>query len=119
MSPSATRVSYTVISKCANPECFTGFRYLHEGKIFQFEVRLFDQGPIDPTTANHNEKPLREIKRFWLCDACASTMTMIREPRTHKIVIVPLPNDVRGRCAAYGASAGGPSSEHQHNASIR
>ena len=53
-----------MISKCANPECFTGFRYLHEGKLFQFEVGLFDPGPIDLTTANHNEKRLREIERF-------------------------------------------------------
>ncbi len=100
-----------VISKCANPECFATFRYLHEGKLFEFEVRLFDELFVDPSSASHNEKPSREIERFWLCDSCASTMTIVGEPNTHSIVIVPLQDDVRRRCTAKSASAGEPSSE--------
>lgn len=102
-----------VISKCANPLCSASFRYLHEGKLFQFEVRSFDELSIDPSTANHNEKPSREIECFWLCDSCASTMTIVCEPHTHRIAIVPLEDDVvRGRRGASGASA----AEDQHNA---
>ncbi len=104
-----------MISKCANPECSASFRYLHEGKLFQFEVRLFDEPLIDHSTTSHNEKP-SEIECFWLCDSCASTMAIVCEPNTHRTVIVPLQDDVRGRCSAKGASAGEPSSEDQHNA---
>ena len=105
-----------VISKCANPECSASFRYLHEGKLFEFEVRLFDEPLIDHSTASHYQKPSREIECFWLCDSCASTMTIVCEPNTHRIVIVPLQDDVRRRFSAKGASAGEPSSEDQHNA---
>lgn len=82
-----------MISKCANPECFATFRYLHEGKLFEFEVRLFDELFVEPSSASHNEKPSREIECFWLCDSCASTMTIVGEPNTHRIVIVPLQDD--------------------------
>lgn len=68
-----------MISKCANPGCHAVFRYLHEGKLFEFEMR---------------SEAVREIECFWLCDTCASTMTLFLEPETQEVVIVPLDNDV-------------------------
>jgi len=87
----------TVISKCANPECPAVFRYLHEGKLFEFEVRSLDKLSIGAPSANHKKKPLREIECFWLCASCASTMTLIRGPSTHGVVIVPLRDTAEGR----------------------
>jgi hypothetical protein len=83
-----------VISKCANPQCSANFRYLHDGKLFQFEMRLFDELLIAPSTASHNHKPSRKIECFWLCDSCASTMTIVCEAQTHRIAIVPLQDDI-------------------------
>jgi len=80
----------SVISKCANPQCTATFRFLHDGKLFQFEMKLFDELLIAPSTASHNDKPMRKIECFWLCDSCASTMTIVCEAQTHRIAIVPL-----------------------------
>lgn len=106
-----------LVSKCANPECSAGFRYLHEGKLFQFEVRL-EELATDAPAAGHNERLSREVEWFWLCESCASTMTVVREPRTCRILIVPLPEDVRGEHTAPSTSSDKLSGEHQHNLDI-
>lgn len=64
-----------MISKCANPDCSTVFRYLHEGKVYV----------IAPTTAlymhrpssdlNHSGKPVT-LKYAWLCSSCCRVMTI-------------------------------------------
>jgi len=87
-----------VISKCANPRCSASFRYLHEGKLFQFEVRLLDELTISIHAAR--EKPSREIERFWLCESCSKIMTLVREPLTHRVVIALFEDSVLGTRAA-------------------
>ena len=66
-----------MISRCANPACFTRFRYLHEGRIFQFEVRSFPVAGVDARGTNSSP---RGTEYFWLCDSCALTMTLVHEP---------------------------------------
>lgn len=91
--------SGTMISKCANPKCNSVFRYLHEGRLFQFEVRPSTGGRSESATG----KPSQNFEYFWLCDSCASRMTLVREPHTYEIVVVPgrpenrlIPSGTRG-----------------------
>jgi hypothetical protein len=96
----------TVIRKCANPGCAAIFRYLHEGKLFKFEMRSLDQPTIETSGADQKERPSHEIEWFWLCDSCASTMTLVRGPSTHDVVIVSLPDSPQ-----RGDDAGGTSTD--------
>ena len=72
-----------MLSKCANPACTTPFQYLHEGKLFQFEV----SNP-GPRLVEENSSA-RKVEYFWLCGRCAVTMTLAFE-RHRGPVVVPL-----------------------------
>jgi hypothetical protein len=61
-----------MLSKCANPGCSATFLYLHQGKLFRHENETNGSENPDPTT----KKPSQRIEFFWLCDDCASTMTL-------------------------------------------
>ncbi len=78
-----------MVSKCANPKCRAVFRYLHEGKLFEFEVKTIDGGG---SGQKHYETLSREIECFWLCSSCALTMTLVRDSHADRIVLVPLHN---------------------------
>jgi hypothetical protein len=93
-----------VISKCANPKCSAVFRYLHEGKLFEFEVRSLDDLSLEARSVNGHAKPSQEVECFWLCDSCASTMTLVREPGTHAVVIVPVHEHFQESRNAVGMS---------------
>ena len=80
-----------MISKCANPDCRAVFRYLHEGKLFEFEKRSLAAASVGVRGMERNA-PAREIECFWLCDACAFTMTLIMDAHSHEVAIVPLQN---------------------------
>jgi hypothetical protein len=58
-----------VLSKCANPACFARFRYLHEGRIFNIEIKT--------ETTNHHAQP--KIEHFWLCESCARMLKVVWE----------------------------------------
>jgi hypothetical protein len=77
------------VSKCANPSCPTAFRYLHEGKLFQFEMRSVSNHSADPPNVNSEKKPLCGADCFWLCAPCSSALTLIFDPR-RGITVVPL-----------------------------
>ncbi len=66
-----------MVSKCANPDCYTPFRYFHTGKLFRVETSAgFDRRRamgVDGGLA----KPLRHLEFFWLCENCAEKMTVI------------------------------------------
>lgn len=53
-----------MLSKCANPGCSQSFRYLGEGRLFQVERSLAQDGG----------KPARKIEHYWLCDRCSRDM---------------------------------------------
>jgi len=61
-----------MLSKCANPECSTRFLYMRGGKLFRWD-RL--QGVKDSGVAPRKES--RGVEFFWLCDQCASRMTVV------------------------------------------
>ena len=73
-----------MLSKCANPQCRAAFLYLHQGRLFRIETEAgAHQDAADPTA----RKPTRRLEYFWLCDDCASQMTLARKGGA--IVTVP------------------------------
>jgi len=62
-----------VVSRCANPSCEARFKYLHEGRLFQFSS-------VDPSTdiGKHHLK----VEYWWLCPRCCSSMTLIQNGST-------------------------------------
>jgi hypothetical protein len=65
-----------MVSKCANPGCGAPFRYFHTGKLF----RLDKEGGYERRRMMGDDsdlkKPVRHIEFYWLCDDCASKMTL-------------------------------------------
>lgn len=63
-----------MVSKCANPDCATTFRYFHTGKLFRVETPAITvQETWDDNTM---KKPMRRLEFFWLCEDCAGKMTL-------------------------------------------
>lgn len=58
-----------MLSKCANPLCFARFRYLHEGRIFNIELKT--------DSSNYSLQP--RIEHFWLCESCAQVLKVVCE----------------------------------------
>ena len=82
-----------MISKCAHPKCNLVFRYLHEGRLFQFDMKPSTGGLSESGT----DKPSQKLEYFWLCDSCASRMTLVREPHTYEVVMVPTREGIQER----------------------
>ena len=78
-----------MLSKCAAPGCGAAFRYLHSGRLFQFERREITASPPDRI-------PPRSLEFFWLCEKCASRFRLVADATTG-VRVVPL--------ARIGASA--------------
>jgi len=77
-----------VLHKCANPVCLNPFRKLSQGKLFLVETEALD--PSDPERSTWKGKPPRHIEHYWLCDQCASVLTLSFE-RGRGMITVPLP----------------------------
>lgn len=78
-----------MLSKCANPECYQEFRYLHLGKIFCL-------APTPEVQAASQRFPTPLYERFWLCDSCSRTMTVVWDgmhgkaiPLRRKVASIP------------------------------
>jgi hypothetical protein len=68
-----------MVSKCANPECATPFRYFHEGKLFGLETRIGPERRRAMGAESDAKKSMRRLEFYWLCDRCAGKMTLIAE----------------------------------------
>jgi len=66
-----------MVSKCANPGCSSVFLYLHAGKIFRSEVDTSNRIASNSGTDAGLKKPARRMEIFWLCNECASKMTLV------------------------------------------
>jgi hypothetical protein len=62
-----------VLAKCANPACGAHFRYLHEGRIFNF-----------PFSENGTPGVAR-VEHFWLCGRCAASLTVVMNGGTAEV----------------------------------
>ncbi len=63
-----------MLSKCANPSCSAPFRYLHEGRLFRVARRSNGQSRGD----GFDNRAPQQLEYYWLCDSCASQMTITR-----------------------------------------
>jgi hypothetical protein len=73
-----------MVSKCANPACTSVFHFLHEGRIFTV-VRAENK------SAGADAGTKRRVEHYWLCNACARTMTLTCS--AGKVAVRPLPGD--------------------------
>ena len=71
-----------MLSKCANPECSEQFRYLHQGKLFHLS-------PTPNLLVVDDDSYDYLYERFWLCDQCSRTMTLVWNGSAAKIVRLP------------------------------
>ena len=77
-----------MLHKCANPACASVFRRLSHGKLFLLET---DAGAIPGSSlSGPRERFARRVERYWLCDGCASLLTLAFEAGKGMIT-VPLP----------------------------
>ena len=68
-----------MLSKCANPPCSASFRYFHQGQLFRMELKFpeEDRNTVDGDATRMS----RRAEFFWLCDHCASEMTLACDGR--------------------------------------
>lgn len=78
-----------MVSRCANPSCQTQFKYLHEGRLFQFA----SSGTQIGIHKNH-----LNFVFWWLCPRCCSSMTLVQHGSAG-VRLVALP-DLRKICRA-------------------
>ena len=86
-----------MLSKCANPECSSKFRYLHDGKVFRVEPDVLTQSSkqlhaeltsVVPARMLIASKPSNRPEYFWLCSVCSEHSTVGTDSRG--VVLVPL-----------------------------
>ena len=70
-----------MLSKCANPGCRAAFRYLHTGRLFQFERR-------DPPARVGERIPAQSVEFFWLCDDCAPRFQLVSD--ANRVRVIPV-----------------------------
>jgi hypothetical protein len=86
-----------MLSKCANPECFEVFRYLHQGKIFHLL-------PMPEVHAAAEVLGPLIYERFWLCDTCSKHMTVVWGGTHAKLVRLPLETEPQEPLPVFTAS---------------
>ena len=60
-----------MLSKCANPNCLTTFRYLHEGRLYLIDTR---ESPAGHTSRRSRKS--RQVEYAWLCSSCSLYLTI-------------------------------------------
>ena len=65
-----------MLSKCANPGCSASFLYLHQGKLFRLETSGNGDDTRGEVADPQSKHSSRRLEYFWLCDECASLMTV-------------------------------------------
>ena len=61
-----------MLNKCANPDCAAKFRYLREGRLFEFAVGTRGHECLEGAIPGKASR--REM--FWLCGECSQTMSL-------------------------------------------
>ena len=82
-------MSMQIMARCINESCQRPLRSLSDGRLFQFEIVAISLAANDEAKAPFDEKPQRQTVHFWLCGACASTMTLVLEP-ARGLKVVPV-----------------------------
>jgi hypothetical protein len=85
-----------MVSKCANPNCFAIFHYLHEGKLFVVDEHAGDRA------VSHRPRC------FWLCSHCSRTLAVVFDA-PGGMRLVPAPTVARPRTSCEVFSCGSQS----------
>ena len=86
-----------MLSKCANPNCSSSFRYLSQGKLYRWDTSATATGKrLSFGSDTKLQGSTRRIEFFWLCAQCAPTMTLVFEKGTG-VVTSPM---LRAKAAA-------------------
>jgi hypothetical protein len=94
-----------MLSHCANSQCSKPFIRLGQGRLFLVETPTpANAGELSTARSPYTRMPPRRVERYWLCDQCASTSTLIFDCR-NGISIVPLPAARDAKRASARASA--------------
>ncbi|MBZ5629005.1 MAG: hypothetical protein LAO06_09075 [Acidobacteriia bacterium] len=59
-----------MLAKCANPSCNAKFKYLREGRLFEFNIVDGARYTTIPSSAGTGRE------RFWLCEQCSRVLTL-------------------------------------------
>jgi hypothetical protein len=77
-----------MLSQCANSQCGKPFVRLGEGKLFQVEAASRQAVSFAPNL----RKPPRRIDRYWLCNDCAATWTLVQDSKQGvSLLNLPIP----------------------------
>ena len=76
-----------MLSKCANPPCSASFRYFRQGKLFRVET--------EPSGMVPTAKASARSEFFWLCDDCASHLTLEYDRQTSVVIVKRLDPELR------------------------
>ena len=77
-----------MISTCANPACKKPFHYLRGGRLYRFDSPCPGTHSEDVPNAVYATNRGRCAVFFWLCNECASTLSLKFNGR--ELTIVPL-----------------------------
>ncbi len=75
-----------MVNYCANPGCGKPLHYLREGRIYVFDASI--------ATGSPGKKKERQLEHYWLCGACAQSMTMVQDAQGW-VRILPRPAVLR------------------------
>jgi hypothetical protein len=87
---------WTMLHKCVNPACAVRFRNLGRGKLYQIESEYLEAPAPGPSPSGRRVRTLRKVERYWLCDQCASSLTLTFD-QSSGVVTVPLPDTAKPR----------------------
>ena len=70
-----------MLSKCANPACYSRFRYFHEGKLFVLEPKLVSgREPEQMDTFDR-------LRCAWLCASCCRYLTIRMDEQREMLAV--------------------------------
>ncbi|MBI2681946.1 MAG: hypothetical protein HYX26_01790 [Acidobacteriales bacterium] len=75
---------------CANPNCKTPFRYLHEGRLFHLKMETRPTANIVDALMRPAH-PSHSVEHYWLCNNCCRRFKLVlREDLEPMVQLVPL-----------------------------